>query len=73
MVAERVSTITRLIRSEQKLFKTLVEEKDDKMKNEKFLHDFKTLADVLIQQVVKYYIEKEVMKGFLNFFYMLCC
>ena len=64
VVAERVSTITRLIRSEQNLFKILVEEKEDKSKNEKFVHDFKTLADVLIQQIVKYYVGKEVMKGF---------
>lgn len=60
VVTERVSTITRLVRSENELFQILVEEKKDGSKNDKFAHDFKTLADVLIQATVKYHVGKQV-------------
>lgn len=58
-LAEKASKVTRLIREQDELFKLLVEEKD-KDGNKRFVQDFKTLADVLIQQTIKFYLNKKV-------------
>ena len=55
-VSERAANIARFVREEKELFGILVEEKE----SDKFQHDYKTLADVLIQATVKYYISQEV-------------
>lgn len=60
--SEKASNIARLIRSETQLFNLLVEEKTDEKKNERFLQDFKTLADVLIQESLRHDITVKVRK-----------
>lgn len=58
-ISERSATISRLCRSDG-LFELLIQEKtSDKGKNPRFRHDFKTFADVLIQEVAKYYLERK--------------
>ena len=44
------------------LFKLLIEEKSEDTKNKRFVRDFKTLADVLIQEMVKDYLGSKVNK-----------
>ena len=58
-LGEKAAKIARLIREQGELFKLLVEEKD-KDGNKRFSQDFKTLADVLIQQTIKFYLNKKV-------------
>ena len=60
-VSSKASRIASIIRSEQPLVELLVEEKKGKEKNERFVQDFKTLADVLIQETVRHYVAQEVM------------
>ena len=55
-VAERAACIARLCRSEKALFDLLVEEKHGEARNKRFARDFKTLADVLIQETVRHYV-----------------
>ena len=59
-VTEKAATLARLVRSEKELFNLLIEEKGDETKNTKFQIDFKTLADVLIQEMVRYEISCQV-------------
>eukprot|EP01102_Stenamoeba_stenopodia_P012129 TRINITY_DN378_c0_g1_i1.p1 TRINITY_DN378_c0_g1~~TRINITY_DN378_c0_g1_i1.p1 ORF type:complete len:403 (+),score=78.88 TRINITY_DN378_c0_g1_i1:316-1524(+) len=56
VVSERAATIARACRAEKALFHLLVEEKKEDSKNARFVQDFKTLADVLIQETVRYYL-----------------
>ena len=51
--SEKAALIARACRSEASLFELLVEEKTGDDKNDKFVQDFKTLADVLIQETVR--------------------
>ncbi|XP_002733886.1 inositol polyphosphate 1-phosphatase-like [Saccoglossus kowalevskii] len=55
-VSEKSANLARAIRSEQTLFELLVEEKTGEAKNKRFIQDFKTLADVLIQEMVRHEI-----------------
>ena len=55
--SERAGEIARSIRREPKLFALLVEEKGEAEKNQRFAHDFKTLADVLIQEALRHHIK----------------
>lgn len=59
-VTEKAATLARVVRSEKDLFDLLIEEKRDETKNTKFQVDFKTLADVLIQEMVRYDISYQV-------------
>uniref|UniRef100_A0A8D2KSN7 inositol-1,4-bisphosphate 1-phosphatase n=1 Tax=Varanus komodoensis TaxID=61221 RepID=A0A8D2KSN7_VARKO len=52
--SEKAARIAQLCRQEEALFSLLIEEKRGADKNKKFLQDFKTLADVLIQEVIKH-------------------
>ena len=52
-VSEKAANIARSVRSEQSLFELLVEEKTGEQKNKRFVQDFKTLTDVLVQEIVK--------------------
>ncbi|EDV26661.1 uncharacterized protein TRIADDRAFT_22251 [Trichoplax adhaerens] len=55
--AEKAAVLARVVRSEAIMLKLLIEEKTDKnCKNDRFVHDFKTLVDVLIQEMVKHEI-----------------
>lgn len=67
IASEKAANIARACRQEKELFNLLIEEKkpisveyaDEKPK---FYHDFKTLADVLIQETVRHDIGKQVNK-----------
>ncbi|MCL4122769.1 UNVERIFIED_CONTAM: hypothetical protein GTU68_041522 [Idotea baltica] len=54
--SERAAKIARVIRQDPRLFALLVEEKGELEKNKRFQQDFKTLADVLIQESLRYYV-----------------
>uniref|UniRef100_A0A671N4C8 Si:ch211-160o17.2 n=1 Tax=Sinocyclocheilus anshuiensis TaxID=1608454 RepID=A0A671N4C8_9TELE len=51
-VAEKAANVARVCRQEAPLFELLVQEKTGADKNKKFVQDFKTLADVLIQEMI---------------------
>lgn len=61
--SEKAAHIARLCRREEPLFQLLVAEKTGADRNRRFLQDFKTLADVLIQEVIKHDLGKEVGDG----------
>jgi len=52
--SEKAAKIARIIKKEEELFNLLVQEKKDIEKNKRFVQDFKTLADVLIQESLKH-------------------
>ncbi|XP_050730549.1 inositol polyphosphate 1-phosphatase-like isoform X2 [Eriocheir sinensis] len=58
--SERAGEIARAIRQEPKLFALLVEEKGEGEKNQRFAHDFKTLADVLIQEALRHHVARTI-------------
>lgn len=64
--SEKSARIAQLCRQEEALFQLLIEEKTGTDKNKKFVQDFKTLADVLIQEVIKHDVGKEVPVGTLQ-------
>ncbi|NXN90399.1 INPP phosphatase, partial [Bombycilla garrulus] len=53
-VSQKAAEVARLCRAEEPLFRLLVAEKTGPERNARFLQDFKTLADVLIQEVIKH-------------------
>ncbi|NXH13249.1 INPP phosphatase, partial [Bucco capensis] len=57
--SEKAAHIARLCRREENLFQLLVAEKTGTDRNRRFLQDFKTLADVLIQEVIKHDLGKK--------------
>uniref|UniRef100_A0A8C2SUA5 Inositol polyphosphate 1-phosphatase n=1 Tax=Coturnix japonica TaxID=93934 RepID=A0A8C2SUA5_COTJA len=52
--SEKAAEIARLCRDAEPLFRLLVAEKTGSDRNQRFSHDFKTLADVLIQEVIRH-------------------
>ncbi|XP_008050787.1 inositol polyphosphate 1-phosphatase [Carlito syrichta] len=56
-VSEKAANIARACRQQEALFQLLIEEKKEGEKNKKFAVDFKTLADVLVQEVIKQNME----------------
>jgi hypothetical protein len=61
-VSEKAANIARACRQQEALFQLLIEEKKGGEKNKKFAVDFKTLADVLVQEVIKQNMESKVRK-----------
>lgn len=59
-VSEKAANIARACRHNDALFKLLVQKKSEEEKNPRFFQDFKTLADVLIQETIKHDIGLEV-------------
>lgn len=57
--SEKAANIARVCRKNEELFKLLIQEKGSEEKNNRFVHDFKTLADVLIQETIRYDISKK--------------
>lgn len=57
--SEKAANIARACRHNDALFKLLVQEKSEEEKNPRFFQDFKTLADVLIQETIKHDIGLE--------------
>jgi inositol polyphosphate 1-phosphatase len=51
--SEKAANIARLGRSNEHLFSLLIEEKTGEEANKRFVQDFKTLADVLIQETIR--------------------
>ncbi|XP_032716121.1 inositol polyphosphate 1-phosphatase isoform X2 [Lontra canadensis] len=58
-VSEKAADIARACRQQEALFQLLIEEKKGGEKNRKFAVDFKTLADVLVQEVIKRSVENK--------------
>ncbi|KAI8129919.1 hypothetical protein FF38_03398 [Lucilia cuprina] len=52
--SEKAANIARICRSNEQLLQLLVQEKTGDEANARFEHDFKTLADVLIQETIKH-------------------
>lgn len=59
-VAAKASEIASVVRKEKALLDLLIEEKPDIQKNHQFFQDFKTLADVLIQETVRHFINQKI-------------
>lgn len=51
--SEKAANIARICRSNQRLFELLIQEKSDDEANPRFFRDFKTLADVVIQETIR--------------------
>ncbi|XP_040827797.1 inositol polyphosphate 1-phosphatase [Ochotona curzoniae] len=58
-VSEKAANIARACRQQEALFQLLIEEKKEGERNKKFTVDFKTLADVLVQEVIKQNMENK--------------
>ncbi|KRT83983.1 hypothetical protein AMK59_882, partial [Oryctes borbonicus] len=54
VVSEKAANIARICRQDRHLFELLVQEKSQSEANPRFVQDFKTLADVLIQETIKH-------------------
>lgn len=59
MISEKAANIARICRHDTRLLSLLVEEKKESEKNPRFVRDFKTLADVLVQEVVKHEVGRK--------------
>uniref|UniRef100_A0A182KH44 inositol-1,4-bisphosphate 1-phosphatase n=1 Tax=Anopheles christyi TaxID=43041 RepID=A0A182KH44_9DIPT len=57
--SEKAANIARVCRQNPNLFSLLVQEKEKDESNTRFVHDFKTLADCLIQEMIKHDIAKQ--------------
>ena len=60
VVSEKAANVARLCRQNEHLFKLLIQKKCADEANPRFVDDFKTLADVLIQQLVKHDVGNKV-------------
>ncbi|XP_030626788.1 inositol polyphosphate 1-phosphatase-like [Chanos chanos] len=58
-VSEKAANIARYCRQDESLFSLLIQQKGEVERNKTFVTDFKTLADVLIQEVIKHDIGKQ--------------
>lgn len=65
-VAEKAANVARVCRQEAPLFQLLVQEKTGDDKNKKFVQDFKTLADVVIQEMIRHDVGTRVSMNRLN-------
>lgn len=62
IASEKAACVARVCRQNEHLLQLLIEEKSQSEQNCRFVRDFKTLADVLVQQSIKYDLEKEVSR-----------
>lgn len=53
-VSEKAANIARVCRQNEHLFALLIQEKSSEESNSRFVKDFKTLADVLIQETIRF-------------------
>lgn len=65
-VAEKAANVARVCRQEAPLFELLVQEKTGADKNKKFVQDFKTLADVVIQEMIRHDVCAQVLQKTFN-------
>lgn len=63
VVSEKAANIARICRQDRHLFQLLVQEKSQSEANPRFVQDFKTLADVLIQETIKHDIIRKVRRS----------
>lgn len=61
-VAEKAANVARVCRQEAPLFQLLIQEKTGEDKNKKFVQDFKTLADVVIQEMIRHDVGAQVVE-----------
>lgn len=54
VLSQKAANIARVCRQDEHLFDLLVQKKKNEEANPRFVQDFKTLADVLIQEMVKH-------------------
>ena len=59
-VSEKAADLARTVRAEGTLFSLLVEQKTGAEQNKRFIQDFKTLADVLVQETVRHDLGRKV-------------
>lgn len=59
-VSHKAANIARVCRKDEHLFELLVQKKKCEEANPRFVQDFKTLADVLIQEMVKHDVTTKV-------------
>lgn len=64
VVSEKAANVARICRQDKHLFELLVQKKKASEANPRFVDDFKTLADVLIQEMVKHDIGNKVRISF---------
>lgn len=67
-VSEKAANIARVFRHNENLLNLLTEVKSDEEANPRFVKDYKTLADVLIQETIRHEIGK-LVRTTLIFFY----
>jgi len=67
-VSEKAASLVCIVRSEESLFELLVQEKKGDQSNKRFVHDFKTLADVLVQETVRHDLGEKVKSETSSFF-----
>lgn len=60
VVSEKAARLSRACRHNEHLFSLLVEEKENDELKARFIRDFKTFADVLVQEMIRFDLEKEV-------------
>lgn len=65
--SEKAANIARLCRQDEHLFPLLIEEKSSAEANPRFVRDFKTLADVLIQEAIRHDISSLVSVPFRSY------
>lgn len=58
--SEKSAEIARTWIKQDELFSLLVEEKIGEAKNDRFVQDFKTLTDVLVQETIKHEVLSQV-------------
>lgn len=54
IVSEKAANIARACRENEHLFPLLIQEKSPEESNPRFVQDFKTLSDVLIQETIRF-------------------
>lgn len=59
-LSERAANIARSLRAKPQLLELLIEQKEYVPKLRRDKPDFKTLADVLIQETIRFYLAKDV-------------
>lgn len=64
--SEKAANIARVCRQNEHLVSLLVEQKSTEEANPRFVRDFKTLADVLIQETIRYDVGAQVSESCLH-------
>lgn len=67
-VSEKAANIARLVRQNEQLLHLLTEEKSVEESNPRYVKDFKTLADVLVQETIRYEIGNLVSSNVIGIF-----